>query len=188
MNSTIDFYNSNSEEYINSTKDTDMSDFYNKFLSYVKDRDRILDLGCGSGRDSKYFKSNGYEVTAVDGSVKMCDYVRNTLGIEVVNTTFDKIDFKSEFDGVWACASLLHIDYTEIDEVLEKIKLALKDNGILFMCFKYGTSKRVKDQRTFFDYDEDMIDNLIKSHQFQKREIWKSQSSDEMWINVIVNK
>ena len=73
-NKTIDYYNQNAEEYCQSTKDADMSACYQMFEKCLQPGAKILDLGCGSGRDSKYFLSRGYDVTSVDGSEEICKY------------------------------------------------------------------------------------------------------------------
>lgn len=72
MNQTITYYNQNAEEYFNKTVNVSMQALYDQFEAYLNPGDKILDLGCGSGRDSKYFLSKGYEVVSVDGSIEMC--------------------------------------------------------------------------------------------------------------------
>lgn len=79
------------------------------FLPYLPASAHILDLGCGSGRDSAYFSSLGYEVTAVDGSAELCKRVTEKYGIDAYCLRFEEIEFTSRFDAIWASASLLHI-------------------------------------------------------------------------------
>ena len=87
-----------------------MQNLYDKFEIYLKSGDKILDLGCGSGRDSKYFLSKGYDVVSVDGSIEICRLAEKYIGKYVRNIFFDELDYVNEFDAVWASASLLHVD------------------------------------------------------------------------------
>ena len=106
---TLDYYNKNSEEYFNSTLNVDMTNTYKEFLKLVPEGGKILDLGCGSGRDSMNFMKLGYEVTAVDGSKELAKKASVLLGKEVIVNTFEELELKEKFHGIWACASLLHI-------------------------------------------------------------------------------
>ena len=102
MNDTIDYYNKNADAFYESTIDADMSAQYDMFEKRLYAGARILDCGCGSGRDSKYFLDNGYEVVAIDGSEELCKKASELTGIVVINMLFQDIDFEDEFDGVWA--------------------------------------------------------------------------------------
>ena len=109
MNETITYYNQNAEEYFDKTVNVSMQELYDQFEVYLKPGDKILDLGCGSGRDSKYFLSKGYDVISVDGSKAMYNLAGAYIGREVRNITFEKINYDNEFDVVWAYASLVHV-------------------------------------------------------------------------------
>ncbi len=92
MNDTISYYNQNAEEYFNKTVNVSMQELYDQFEAYLKPGDKILDLGCGSGRDSRYFLSKGYDVVSVDGSKAMCNLAETYIGKKVRNITFEKLD------------------------------------------------------------------------------------------------
>ena len=79
---TLDYYNLNAYDYFNNSLDADMSEVYKRFLFYLKENDLILDFGCGSGRDSKYFLDNGYNVDSVDGSLELCNLATKYLNKE----------------------------------------------------------------------------------------------------------
>ena len=152
--STLQFYNNNAERYAAQTKYIDVSDLYTDFEECLCPGDRILDLGCGSGRDSKYFLERGYDVVSVDGSAEMCRVASEYLGIPVQQKLFSEIEYREEFDGIWACASLLHVPKVQIRDVMEKVSRALKEQGVLYASFKYGDDEKTVDGRLFSLYNE----------------------------------
>ena len=130
---TLDYYNLNAYDYFNNSLDADMSEVYKRFLFYLKENDLILDFGCGSGRDSKYFLDNGYNVDSVDGSLELCNLATKYLNKEVICMKFEDLDVVDKYDGVWACSSLLHVKKEELKNILVKIRNSLKLNGILYV-------------------------------------------------------
>ena len=187
---TIEYYNDNAEDYFNYTVDVDMSEHYKRFLKYLPDNAYILDVGCGSGRDSMFFKSVGYRVKAIDGSEKLCELASAYLGEKVENKWFMEVDYTDLFDGIWANASLLHAERNTIDLVIEKLRKALKEKGIIYASFKYGDGDRVQGDRYYNDQNEETIKYLFKD--FIVKELWKSDDKipgrDEKWINIIAVK
>ena len=146
---TLRFYNNNAEKYAEQTRNMDVSELYTDFEECLCPGDRILDLGCGSGRDSKYFLERGYEVVPVDGSAAMCIAASEYLHIPVRQMLFSELKFKNEFDGIWACASLLHVPKTQIRDIMAKVERALKPDGVLYASFKYGEEEINIDGRRF---------------------------------------
>ena len=140
MNQTISYYDKNAEEFCRATKEADMSFCRDKFLHLLEQKNHIgikqsdksniyiLDAGCGSGRDAKAFLDAGYQVTALDASEKICEEAGKLLKQEVLCIEFKELQFQQKFNGIWACASLLHVSYTEIDGVLKRLWDALKDS------------------------------------------------------------
>lgn len=206
MNRTISYYDKHAEEFCRETKDADMRFCRDKFLNLleqkndiqdIKDRDRlnihILDAGCGSGRDAKAFLDAGYQVTAMDASIKMCEEAEKQLNGQVLCLRFEELIFKQAFDGIWACASLLHVSYKEIDDVLKRLWNALKENGVLYASFKYGDGERVVKGRDFYDYKEVTLKNLMINNGFCIEDIFITQDvrknrEMERWINVLAGK
>lgn len=193
MSKTIDYYDSKADEYYNSTVNLDMSAQYNMFEKRLYAGFHILDLGCGSGRDTKYFLNQGYEVTATDGSEKLCGKASALTGIEVRNIKFQDIDYIDEFDAVWACASLVHVSPDELPEILQKINTSLKDEGILYMSFKLGDFSGERNNRYYTDLNEKSITKLVNTvSEFSLQETAISDDvrdgMDNQWISVIVIK
>ncbi len=192
-NPNIEYYNQNAEIFFQNSVDADMSEWRNRFLRYLPDGGRILDAGCGSGRDSKAFIREGYSVVAFDASREMCKKASELLGQEVWQIRFDEMSFDEEFDGVWACASLLHVSERELLEVLSKIHKALKDNGIFYASFKYGDGVTQRGDRVFTDFKEDGIKELLGKAGFEVIESGittdvRPGRENEKWTNVIAIK
>lgn len=194
MLDSIDYYNKYAAIYFESTVDLNMEETLEKFVSNLPESAEILDLGCGSGRDSLYFIERGFDVTAVDGSEELCELASIHIGQDVLQMEFKDLDFHEVFDGVWACASLLHIPTEEMEEVLMKISDCLKPGGVLYMSFKHGEFSGFRKGRYFNDYKTKTMKELLsKNNELEIIEIWKSPDiranrEDENWLNVLVKK
>lgn len=191
--STIEYYNKNAEQYFESTLNADVSALYEHFVSKIKQSASILDLGCGSGRDSKYFLDTGYQVTAVDGSGELCRIASELIHQPVRQLLFEDLDYHEEFDAIWACASLLHVPKAEIQDIMQKVCKALKLDGILYFSVKYGNTERTVGERFFSDYTEADIPWLLEDTGLEIVEHWISldvrQGRDsEKWLNLIAHK
>lgn len=189
----IEYYNENAQSFYDGTVNADMSLWRDKFESYIPDGSRVLDAGCGSGRDSRAFKQHGYSVVAFDASSEMCRMASELIGQQVWQMRFDEIDFKEEFDGIWACASLLHVPNEELPDVLGKLHRALKDNGALYVSFKYGEGTKQRGDRTFSDFTEESVKVLLNNAEFEVIECGITSDirpgrADEKWVNVIAKK
>ncbi|ENX09178.1 class I SAM-dependent methyltransferase [Acinetobacter courvalinii] len=193
MKHTLDYYDINALEFFESTSKVDMESLYQPFLRYLPAHAFILDLGCGSGRDTLAFKNKGYQVTAIDYSKELVDKARCLTGIDVRFESFYELSELNQYDGVWACASLLHCERKRLPEVLEKILKALKVNGICYISFKYGEEDRYKDGRQFTDMNESQVQNLLKKFDNilllqQWITIDKRPDHNEDWLNIVFQK
>ncbi|WP_433847537.1 class I SAM-dependent methyltransferase [Acinetobacter proteolyticus] len=193
MKQTLDYYDINALEFFESTSKVDMESIYLPFLRYLPDHAFILDLGCGSGRDTLAFKNKGYQVAATDSSKKLVDKARQLTGINVRFESFYELSEQEQYNGVWACASLLHCERKRLPEVLEKILKALKVNGVCYMSFKYGEEDRYKDGRQFTDINESQAQSLLKKFDNilllqQWITIDKRPDHNEDWLNIVFQK
>jgi len=191
--STTDYYNNNADDFYINTYDVDMQEIYDKFEKHLTSKPRILDAGCGSGRDSKYFLSQGYNVAAMDASEEMVKRARKLTGLDVKQQLFQDIEFNNELDAIWSCASLLHVPKDDMDEVFKKFIKALKPNAIWYMSFKYGETERIKDDRFFNDYTEKSLKLLLDSYsELEVLESWltddRREDRSDKWVNIIVCK
>jgi len=171
-----------------------MSGLYKPYLACMPPNGRILDAGCGSGRDSLYFIRHGYQVEAFDASSKMCALASSIIGQTVHQMTFDEVEWTAAFDGIWACASLLHVRRDSIDAVLERLCRALKPGGAMFLSFKLRDEEWEKDGRFFNGYNESTFSRLIEGHPtLVPSSIWISddvrpERRREKWLNAIVQR
>ena len=197
---SIEYYNKNAKNYIKDTFNVDMQKLYNVFEKYLNQGDTLLDIGCGSGRDSRYFLEKGYNVYAHDGSGAMVAYAKRNLGNRVALAKFNEFDPKSLFgkkiifDGLWACSSLLHVPEKELVNVLKRYLSFLADQGVFFMSFKRREENHEKDGRIFTNFTKEKLDHSLGSIknisvlEFLETIDVREDRKDEGWISVIVRK
>ena len=111
---TLNYYNSNAAVFSENTKNVDFSEVQQIFTNQLSPDASILDFGCGSGRDTRYFIDHGYHVTATDGSEMICKMATKYTGIQVKQMLFEELDDRNQYDGIWACASILHLSREEL--------------------------------------------------------------------------
>lgn len=189
----MNYYDKNAKNFFKETVDVNMDNIYIKFGKYLHEKSHIADIGCGSGRDSKYFKNKGYIITSTELSKELSILAGKYINQEVIREDVLDMDRKGEFDAVWACASLLHIDKVNILKALENIYNSLKENGIFYASLKYGDGEIEKDGRVFYNYTNETLKALFSKTEFKIKEIWITNDSrkdreDEKWINVIAQK
>lgn len=193
VDSNIEYYNINATSFVAGTQNVDMSLWRDKFESYVTAGGRVLDAGCGSGRDSKAFLQHGFSVVAFDASREMCKAASGLIGQEVLQMKFQELAFEEEFDGIWACASLLHVPYEELPDVMQKLYKALRATGAIYVSFKYGDSKMTKGDRTFSNFTETTVEKLLIKAGFEVIECGitgdaREGRRDEKWVNAVARK
>jgi SAM-dependent methyltransferase len=188
----MNYYDQHAESFKERTLHVDMGSLYQAFEPLLQKSAKILDAGCGSGRDARYFKSRGYHVVAMDGSYAMVKIASEVLEEPCLHLSFQEMAFRKEFDAIWANASLLHVPYEELKEVCLNLHQALKHSGVLYASFKYGTGKRETDGRTFYDMNEEMILPYLRGC-FDVINIWKTAdtrsqvapSPENAWLNIL---
>ena len=192
--STLAYYDDNAEAYVARTLTADLSDAYRRFLTQVPEGGRILDAGCGSGRDTKQFIDRGYETVAIDASRELVRHASAFTGQPALHVKFEVLEYESEFDAVWACASLHHIDRWEIAFVIRKLAMALRPNGVLYMSMKEGEGDRIADGRFFRHYTEESLSQLVDDcDQLEVLEIWTSHETRSgqdpiAWVSALAKK
>src|SRR5262245_22485962 len=118
---TVAYYDRHADSFVQDTLGVDMTALYKPFLALVPAGGHILDAGCGSGRDAREFKRRGYAVTAFDASPELVRLATGVIGQPVEVLRFQDMPFEEEFDGVWACASLVHVPAAEIEAVFANL-------------------------------------------------------------------
>ncbi|MCR5080876.1 MAG: class I SAM-dependent methyltransferase [Treponema sp.] len=194
MNNTISYYNTNTSTFVESTQLVQMTEAWSRFTSKLALSSIILDFGCGSGRDTKYFLEHGYKVEAIDGSEELCKVASAYTGISVKNQLFTDLSEVQKYDAVWACSSILHASSEDLVIIIKKICTALKSHGLFYTSFKYGEFEGERNGRYFTDFTEESFAALLKkSADFDILETWitgdvRPGREDEKWLNIILQK
>ena len=155
------YYDAHAKEYAALTVRADMSPAYDRFLAYLPAGAAILDAGCGSGRDSLCFMKKGYDLTMLDASEGMCNCAEELTGQKALCMGFHEIEFADRFNGIWACASLLHVSEKELENVLAIFHRALKRDGVLYASWKYGEAERCDGERFYCDMTEEKLRRVL---------------------------
>ena len=190
----LKYYDDHAVSFAENTVVVDFSVIRNRFTQKLNPGASILDLGCGSGRDTKAFLQLGFQVTAVDGSENLCRIASEYTGIPVRKMLFHELNETEKYDGIWACASILHVPRLSLPDILERMKKAVRGNGIIYVCFKYGTFEGVRDGRYFTDLTEDTLADLISPMDgLQIEDEWMSADvrpgrEEQKWLNIILRK
>lgn len=191
---TLDYYNQHADAFFDATINVDMDNIYQKFLPFLTPNAHIVDAGCGSGRDALYFKKSGFKVTAFDASVELAHKAQSLLDQPVAATTFEQFSTSNKVDGIWCCASLLHLSKTELLPSLQNLNTHLSDGGVMYVSFKYGDAERLEHGRQFIDMNESTLTALInKLPELTIHETWITNDNrpgreNEKWLNAILFK
>jgi SAM-dependent methyltransferase len=190
--SQLDYYNTHADEYCRSTVGLDMGSVYRRFLSELAPSAHILDAGCGSGRDTKIFRGRGFVVTAFDGSPQMARFASAYTNQQCRVLRFQEMRFHQEFDGIWACASLLHVPKGQIKDVLRRFVVALKPGGVMYASFIEGEGERIaSDGRLYNSYTAEALRDLLGGMlDVREIECWKSDEAPSHaqrapWLNFL---
>ena len=190
---TKDFYEKNARRFFENTVNVDVAELYEPFISRLQRGARVLDAGCGSGRDSLAFLKMGYRVDAFDSSAEMTRLAACLTGLPVERKQFDEFNRVECYDGIWCCASLLHVPLADLVDQMSNLEKGLKKDGIWYVSFKYGNGEREKDGRHFTDLNEKSLKKLILSiGEVVLDSIWTSDDArpdrSDKWINAILKK
>lgn len=191
---TLDYYDQHAEEFIKRTVDMDVSHVREPFIALVAPGGRILDAGCGSGRDGAEFARRGFDVTAFDGSAELARRAAERTGLPVRHLTFDEVEWEHEFDGVWAAASLLHLARPELEHAMARLARSLKPGGALFVSLKAGTFSGERDGRWFTDVTSDGMRDLLNGvGGLEIVRVWETddkrpERAGVRWVNALARK
>ena len=194
IDTTLQYYQENAGVFVEGTVSADMHDARTRFLRLLPSQAYILDFGCGSGRDTKAFLEQGCRVDAADGSAELCRMATELTGIQVKQMLFEELSTVEQYDGIWACASILHLPRKELGGILQKISDALKPGSVLYSSFKYGGFEGIRRGRYFTDLTEDSLAGLMAEvPSLQIVETWITNDvrpgrEEERWINILARR
>ena len=193
--STLHYYDTQADTFYDQTVNVDMSALYEKFLAYIPPGGHLLDAGCGSGRDAKAFLERRFQVTAFDASAALAKKASALLGQEVRCCRFDQVTEVSQFDGVWACASLLHVPQGELLHAMTSLVSSLRAGGIFYASFKSGAGERTDAHgRHFTNMTQDSLIQLVEQTKgLDLLETWETRDQrperqNESWWNLIARR
>lgn len=193
MDATDQYYEQYAAEFFGLTVGVDMSPVYQRFLAQLQPGSHILDAGCGSGRDAKAFAEAGFRVTAFDGSAQLARLASAHCGFEVANRRFDDVDEIAHFDGIWCCASLLHVPLSELPATFDRLWRALHPGGVLYVSFKHGQGEREHGGRRFTDADEATLQQWLgQLPDVDRIDLWLTDDQRpgraERWTNALATR
>ena len=187
-----EYYEINAKRYAKETFPADMSEQYKRFLPLLREYARILDVGSGSGRDACYFQKKGYQVTALEPSKNLCREIRKVFSGEIVCSDIQSYQPDQRYDGIWACASFLHLQEKEVLSFFEKINLYLNEKGIVYLSGKNGiTIGKAADGRYFLEFTEQLVGKILAVNDRMKlEELWYTEDVSGRkgfrWMNVVL--
>ena len=189
-NINIDYYTKNIANYISDTKDVDMGFQYSLFERYLKDGDGILEIGFGGGRDMRYFDKK-YKICGIDITPAFVENMKKE-GYNVSCQSAVDFYFDKKFDGIWACASLLHIEKKYLHKTFLNCYNHLKKGGIFYFSFKYGDFEGERKERFFCDMNENTLKEILNGIDFKilEKVITKDNRAnrEDIWFNVVLKK
>lgn len=192
--STHEYYKNKAKKFFKRTVSVPMDGFYDDFLEEVPKGGRILDAGCGSGRDTKNFLELGYQVVSFDASAELAELARDYSGHEIQVCRF--LEFKSEqlFDGIWSSAALLHVERAGLSDTVRHLLGLLKPGGAFYLSFKWGQGERQQGLRYFNDHTVESLTEFLKSMDgLTIKKVWRTESvarpdGRPFWVNAVINK
>ncbi|MFA5333541.1 MAG: methyltransferase domain-containing protein [Candidatus Nanoarchaeia archaeon] len=164
------------------------------FISYLKGK-KVIDIGCGPGRDSKYLSNKGFELTGIDLTNNFLKIAKNKVpAANFYRMDMRQLSFRNEsFDGIWCNGAFLHIPKDENRLTMQEFYRILNSQGVMYLSVKIGNGEKIvekdywKGRKLFVYYSENEIMDLLKNTGF---EIIKTliRHQNEDWINIFARK
>lgn len=191
QDTTLSWYRDNAIQYAEETRNSLVLDALWEFLSRMKEGGTILDYGSGSGRDSAYFLDKGFSVDSLDGSAEMKAQAERLFGIKVKLASFLSLEEKDKYDGIWAQASILHLEEHDLRVALTLIERALKRDGVFYSSFRKGEGDGYENGRWYTNMTERRFLSFLPASLYVEK-IWESQDVrpgvNRTWLSIICRK
>ena len=191
QDTTLSWYRDNAIQYAEETRNSLVLDALWEFLSRMKEGGTILDYGSGSGRDSAYFLDKGFSVDSLDGSAEMKAQAERLFGIKVKLASFLSLEEKDKYDGIWAQASILHLEEHDLRAALTLIERALKRDGVFYSSFRKGEEDGYENGRWYTNMTERRFLSFLPASLYVEK-IWESQDVrpgvNRTWLSIICRK
>ncbi|MBS3175324.1 class I SAM-dependent methyltransferase [Candidatus Woesearchaeota archaeon] len=191
LKQTIETYNKIAQIYANYTAQKLLQFQLSKFISLLPEKGKILDAGCGSGRDAEYFQDEGLQVTAIDLAEGMIDEAKkrnvNAIKMDLLDLKFDK----NKFDGLWSMASFHSIPKEFGPKIIKDFHKILKPDGILYIAVKEGSGEEIIRKERYQNlpifyafYKKEELEKLLKENDFEIIESVNSNDEGTNWVEI----
>lgn len=195
-NSTQKFYELNANNYFLATYSVNLDYLWKKFSKILFPDAQILDLGCGSGRDLRYFADQGFRAIGVDYSFNLIKLAKHLSNQPIISANFTSLPFTDKvFDGVWAVASLLHLPYQLIPATLLEIHRTLKPSSFLITSVKKGFGETIDSNGRYYRYyqaqewEEVLLSNGYHILEFEEtveiRKVESGKTEEITWLGCL---
>ncbi len=190
---TLDWYDANAQTFVDGADHVDLSALRDAFLEHLQRGARVLDVGSGSGRDARAFESAGHHVTALEPSAPLAKLIEERFRGEIIRAPIETLEAVEAFDGIWACASLLHVPASATPDVLSRLHRALVGRGVLYASYKRGDGERWESGRFFNDQTRASVERLLTDAGFERVRTWETldarpDRADTVWVNALAHK
>lgn len=191
---SIEYYNKNAAEFHADTASVNMAALYYEFIPLLPASAHIVDAGCGSGRDALAFLQAGFQVTAFDASPALVAIAQQRIGSDNAHlSTFLEFTATEPVDAIWACASLLHVPFVELEHTFVHLAEQLKNNGVFYCSFKYGANESERGGRSFTNLNEARLQQVIQHSPLAIQKAWITNDvrpgrEHEQWLNAVLVK
>lgn len=191
--SMVDFYDENALSYFKQTAAIDPGGFLSPFIRHIPAGARVLDVGCGSGRDLLWLRKKGYRVRGMERSREMADLARRHAGCEVVEADFETWNFaENPVEGLLLVGALVHIAPEAFGRMLCRVARGVVSGGKILLTLKEGNGQnRLPDGRVFYLWQDQTLQKLLKQLGFQVIYFHRAVSAireDDVWLTYILEK
>lgn len=189
----IDFYNIKASTYFEQTVAVDPHGFLGPFADLLLPGSRVLDVGCGSGRDLLWLSRRGYLVKGLERSSKLAELARKHAGCEVVVGDFESWDFvECPVEGILLVGALVHTPHEDLGRVLRHISRGLVQTGKILLTLKEGEgSSKSTDGRVFYLWQDLNVRGLLKDLGFNILHFDRLRSAlrkEDVWLTYVLEK
>ena len=187
------FYEENAQKYIEKTFYLDSFNILSKFTEFLRQGSKILDLGCGSGRDILWLTKKGYIAEGVEKSRKLCKFAEEKTGCRIYNADFLSFDFRPDsYDAIISIGGFVHLSQQELNEIISKSIISLRNGGIYFISLKKGEEFYTGDDgRVFYLWQKEKILEIAEKYKLQRLNYEEQKTllkSKDVWMSFIFKK